>query len=102
VPVTVFCNTPAHAWLFSSHRAAEENTMVATVGDRVQVQRRNVETEGRLGTVEVVLSQSPPRYQVRWDNGRWSIISANDGSLRVVARRKRAPRRGRTATPKKP
>jgi hypothetical protein len=44
---------------------------------------------------------SPSRYQVRWDNSRWSIISATDGSLSVVSPAKRAPRRRRTAAPPK-
>jgi hypothetical protein len=75
--------------------------MGATVGDRVEVQPKSVQAQGRLGTVEAVLSESPPRYQVRWDNGRWSIISATDGSLSVVPRSKRAPSRRQTTTPPK-
>jgi Domain of unknown function (DUF1918) len=75
--------------------------MGATVGDRVEVQPRSVQAQARLGTIEAVLSESPPRYQVRWDNGRWSIISATDGSLRVLPGSKRPPRRRRTTTPPK-
>jgi hypothetical protein len=72
-----------------------------TVGDRVEVQQRSVQAQARFGTIEAVLSESPPRYQVRWDNGRWSIISATDGSLRVLPGSKRTPRRRRTTTPPK-
>jgi hypothetical protein len=71
--------------------------MGANVGDRVRVQPTSVHAQGRSGTVEAVLS--PSRYQVLWDNGRWSIISATDGSLSVVSPAKRAPSRRRTATP---
>lgn len=40
--------------------------MSATVGDRVQVQRKSVQALARTGMVEAVLSESPGRYQVRW------------------------------------
>ena len=73
--------------------------MGATVGDRVEVEPRSVRAQPQFGTIEAVLSDSPPRYQVRWDNGRWSIISATDGSLSVVSRSKRAPSRRRTTAP---
>jgi hypothetical protein len=74
--------------------------MVAIVGDRVAVQPKSVHTPERMGTVEAVLAESPPRYQVRWDNGGWSIISPTDGALRVVPTSKRRAGR-RTATPPK-
>jgi len=75
--------------------------MSATVGDRVRVQPPSIQAPPRFGTVEAVLSESPSRYQVRWDTGRWSIISATDGSLRVMPTRKRPARRRPTAPPKK-
>ena len=74
--------------------------MDATVGDRVTVQPKSVYTSGRSGTVEAVLPGSPSRYQVRWDDGRWSILAATDGALRVVSRKKRSPSR-QTPTPPK-
>jgi hypothetical protein len=76
--------------------------MGATVGDRVEVQPKSVQAQGRSGTVEAVLSESPSRYQVSWDNGKSSIISATDGALRVVSRSKQASsRRQATKPPKK-
>ena len=75
--------------------------MGATVGDRVEVQPKSVHAQGRSGTVEEVLSESPSRYQVRWDDGKWSIISATDGSLRVVSRSTQTPRPRRTTAPPK-
>jgi hypothetical protein len=63
--------------------------MDATVGDRVEVQRRSVHATARTGTVEAVVAGSPPRYRVNWDDGRWSIISATDGALSVVSRKRR-------------
>jgi len=74
--------------------------MNATVGDRVRVQPPSLLAPARFGTVEAVLSESPSRYQIRWDTGRWSIISTTDGSLRVVPTPKRSARRRRT-TPTK-
>jgi hypothetical protein len=74
--------------------------MAAIVGDRVAAQAKSVHLPERMGTVEAVLAESPPRYQVRWDNGGWSIISPTDGALRVVSSSKRRTGR-RTTTPKK-
>jgi hypothetical protein len=70
--------------------------MSASVGDRIEVQRPSVHMPVRAGIVENVLSDSPGRYGVRWDDGRWSIISATDGALRVVSPRKRQPPRRAT------
>ena len=75
--------------------------MSATAGDRVRVQPPSVHAPARFGTVEAVLAESPSRYQVRWDTGRWSIISATDGSVHVVQTPKRSARRRPTTPPKK-
>jgi hypothetical protein len=75
----------------------EEDDMAATVGDRVEVQPKRAQSPGRTGTIEAVLSESPPRYEVRWDDGRSSIISATDGALHVAPPKKR-PRSRQTAT----
>jgi hypothetical protein len=74
--------------------------MAAIVGDRVAVQAKRLDASERMGTVEAVLAGSPPRYQVRWDNGGWSIITS--GALRVVPvpAGERPPRR-RTGKPSK-
>jgi hypothetical protein len=75
--------------------------MAAIVGDRVAVQAKSVHSPERMGTVEAVLAESPPRYQVHWDSGGWSIISPTDGALRVVSGGKRRPSRRTTTAPKK-
>ena len=72
--------------------------MSATVGDRVEVQPKSVQVQARFGTVEAVLSEAPHRYQVRWDSGRWSVISAIDNALSVVSPSRQAPSRRRRAT----
>jgi hypothetical protein len=77
---------------------SQEDEMAASVGDRVAVRTKHVDAPERLGTVEAVLAESPPRYQVRWDTGEWSIITA--GALRVVAPARKPPPRRRATTPK--
>ncbi len=72
--------------------------MAAIVGDRVAVQTKRVVASERMGTVEAVLAESPPRYQVRWDTGGWSIITA--GALRVVPPARKRPPRRPTTNPK--
>jgi hypothetical protein len=75
--------------------------MATIVGDRVAVQARSVRAPERMGTVEAVLAESPARYQVRWDNGVWSIISPADGALRVVSTKRQRPSPRTTTAPKK-
>ncbi len=75
--------------------------MAAIAGDRVAVQTKSLHAYDRMGTVQAVLAESPPRYQVRWDNGGWTIITSS--ALRVIpalANGKRRPHR-RTAAPTK-
>ena len=73
--------------------------MAAIAGDRVAVQTKRVDASERMGTVEAVLSESPPRYQVRWDHGGWSIIT--DGALRVVPPADKRPQRRSPSTKRK-
>jgi len=80
----------------------QEEEMAAIVGDRVAVQTKSVHAPERMGTVEAVLAESPPRYDGRWDNGGWSIVTSS--ALRVVPALpsgKRRPRRPTAAAPKK-
>jgi hypothetical protein len=67
--------------------------MTAIVGDRVATQPKNVHAPERTGTVEAVVAELPPRYQVRWDDGSWSMIAPTDGALRVLS----APSRSKPA-----
>jgi hypothetical protein len=72
--------------------------MAAKAGDQVIIEAKKVDGSERSGTVERVLAESPPRYLVRWDNGRESIISPGAGELRVVAKAKTAAERTASAT----
>jgi len=37
----------------------------------------------RCGVIEEVLQVQPPRYRVRWDDGRTSIITPASGAARI-------------------
>jgi hypothetical protein len=76
--------------------------MAVIVGDRDETQPKNVHAPGRTGTIEAVLADSTPRYQVRWDDGSWSMIAPTDGALRVLsspARSKPTTRRRASTRP---
>ncbi len=57
--------------------------MLAVVGDRIIVESEKVAQPGRAGLIEEVLQENPPRYRVRWEDGRESIFSPSAGSARI-------------------
>jgi HSP20 family protein len=63
--------------------------MQVTVGDRIVVESERVSRPPRTGRIEEVLSVDPPRFRVRWDNGRVSNFAPTAGAVHVD--------RGRTA-----
>ena len=64
--------------------------MIGDVGDTLVIESERADATGRRGVIEAVLQEQPPRYQVRWDDGRTSILAPAAGSARIV--RKRRPR----------
>jgi Domain of unknown function (DUF1918) len=60
------------------------------VGDRIIVESERVAQPGREGVIEEVLKEEPPRYQVRWEDGRTSIFSPSAGAATIEQRSKRA------------
>ena len=64
--------------------------MDARVEDRIVVESERVARSGRTGVIEEVLAQDPPRFRVRWDDGRTSIFAPSAGVARIE-RRKREP-----------
>jgi hypothetical protein len=44
--------------------------MDARVEDRIVVESERAAQSGRAGVIEEVLAQDPPRFRVRWDDGR--------------------------------
>jgi hypothetical protein len=67
--------------------------MTGKTGDRIVVEPKTVAQTGRGGVIEEVLQQEPPRYRVRWDDGRETIIAPASGAVRVEASKVKATRK---------
>jgi hypothetical protein len=52
-------------------------------GDRIVAESERVTQPGREGVIEEVLQEEPPRYLVRWDDGRTSSIAPAAGAARI-------------------
>jgi Domain of unknown function (DUF1918) len=61
-------------------RSGKEREMEAAVGSRIVVESEKVAQSARCGVIEEVLQVQPPRYRVRWDDGRTSIITPASGA----------------------
>ena len=61
--------------------------MDARVEDRIVVESERAAQSARAGVIEEVLSQDPPRYRVRWDEGRTSIFVPSAGVARIEWRK---------------
>ena len=61
--------------------------MDAGVGDRIVVESEQAAQSGRAGVIEEVLAQDPPRFRVRWDDGRTSIFAPSAGVASIVPRK---------------
>jgi len=57
--------------------------MKGSVGDTIVVESERVSGPVRVGVIEEVLKDQPPRYQVRWEDGHSSILSPSGGSARI-------------------
>jgi uncharacterized protein DUF1918 len=62
--------------------------MEAIAGDRIVVEGERVGQAAREGIVEEVLSGTPLRLRVRWDDGHVSILAPEAGAARVQRRKK--------------
>ena len=65
----------------------EELTMDAGVENRIVVESERASQSGRAGVIEEVLAQDPPRFRVRWDDGRMSIFAPSAGVARIERRK---------------
>ena len=63
--------------------------MTAEVGDRIVVESERAGQQGRTGVIEEILSGSPPRYRVRWDDGHTSTLTPAAGAVRIERKAKR-------------
>ena len=61
--------------------------MKAHAGDRIVVESERAAQSGRSGVIEEVLTQDPPRFRVRWDDGRMSIFAPSAGVARIERRK---------------
>jgi hypothetical protein len=66
-----------------------EVDMSGRVGDRIIVESERAAQAGRQGVIEEVLAEDPPRYRVRWDDGRETVLSPEAGAAQTVVRKKR-------------
>ena len=57
--------------------------MKGSVGDTIIVESERVSGPVRVGVIEEVLKDQPPRYQVRWEDGHSSILSPSAGSAHI-------------------
>jgi len=58
-------------------------------GDRIVIESERATQPGRVGVIEAVLAEDPPRYRVQWDDGRSSVLSPEAGAARIVAQPKK-------------
>jgi len=61
--------------------------MDARVEDRIIVESERAAQSSRAGVIEEVLAQDPPRFRVRWDDGRTSIFAPSAGVARIERRK---------------
>ena len=61
--------------------------MVFQVGERVVAESESTTRPPRYGTVQEVVREQPPRYRIRWDDGRESIYTPAAGALHAAERR---------------
>jgi hypothetical protein len=55
----------------------------ARAGDRIVVESEKVAQPPRTGVIEELMQEDPPRFRVRWDDGRTTIFSPAAGSARI-------------------
>ena len=63
--------------------------MKGSVGDTIIVESESVSGPVRVGVIEEVLKDQPPRYQVHWEDGHSSILSPSGGSAHIKRARPR-------------
>ena len=59
--------------------------MAARAGDRIvmRVKTKQLAPSARSGVIERVFSETQPRYLVRWDDGRTTVIAPVPGTISV-------------------
>ena len=70
--------------------------MKGRAGDTILVESERVAQPPLSGVIEEVLQEEPPRFRVRWQDGRTTIFAPSSGAVTIKAAkaaRKRSPRR---------
>jgi hypothetical protein len=57
--------------------------MAGKVGDVIVVESERAFQPERRGVIEEVLQEQPPRFRVRWEDGRTTIFSPSGGVARI-------------------
>jgi hypothetical protein len=73
----------ALAFMMRSKQQEGGGTVDASVGDKIVVESERAAQSGQAGVIEEVLAQDPPRFRVRWDDGRTSIFAPSAGVARI-------------------
>ena len=63
--------------------------MTAKVGDKIIVESEKAGQPGREGEVEEVVQDDPPRYRVRWTDGRTTIFTPTAGVARIEPKKRK-------------
>ena len=58
--------------------------------DRIVVESDSTAQSSRAGAIDEVLSEDPPCFRVRWDDGRTTIFAPSAGGRAVVHRKKQS------------
>ena len=57
--------------------------MKAHIGATIVVESERTTQRERRGVIEEVLHEDPPRYRVRWEDGRETTFSPASGAARI-------------------
>lgn len=63
--------------------------MTAQIGDKIIVESEKAGQPGREGEVEEVVHDDPPRYRVRWTDGRTTIFTPSAGAALIQPKKRR-------------
>jgi hypothetical protein len=66
--------------------------MTVEIGDRIVVESEKAAQSARAGVIEEVLQLEPPRFRVRWNDGKTSIFAPAAG-VATIEKQKRQRRR---------
>jgi hypothetical protein len=66
--------------------------MTARAGDKLVVESKKAGQPGREGEIEEVVQQDPPRYRVRWTDGRTTIFTPTAGVARIEPKKRKKAR----------